>query len=61
MNAANGYPVSRRARIRRTIALMQQRMREQRGMLLAPRQELAAARQLARTHRRLEVMRQQLR
>jgi hypothetical protein len=40
---------------------MQQRMREQRGMLLAPRQELAAARQLARTHRRLEVMRRQLR
>ena len=32
-----------------------------RDLLLAPRQELAAARQLARTHRRLEVMRRQLR
>ena len=61
MNAATGYPLSRRQRIRRTIATLQQRMRDQRDLLVSPRQELAAARQMARSHRRLEVMRRQLR
>ena len=51
----------RHRRLWQTIRALRQRMQQERGLLAHPGMEFAAARQLARTHRRLEVLRSQLR
>jgi hypothetical protein len=51
----------RHRRLWQTIRALRQRMQQERKLLEHPAMELAAARQLARTHRRLEVLRSQLR
>ena len=54
-------PVARRRRLWQLISALRHRIRQERELLEHPAMELAAARQLARSHRRLEVLRSQLR
>jgi hypothetical protein len=54
-------PPSRHRRLWQTIRVLRHRMRQERDLLEHPGMELAAARQLARTQRRLEVLHSQLR
>jgi len=54
-------PVTRRRRLRQAIRALGNRMQQERELLAHPGMELAAARQLARSQRRLEVLRSQLR
>ena len=52
---------TRRRRLWQTIRTLRNRIRQQRELLEHPGLELAAARQLARSQRRLEGLRSQLR
>jgi hypothetical protein len=47
--------------LRRAIAVLLHRVQGEREMLCSPRLEVAAARQMVRSRRRLEVLRSQLR
>jgi hypothetical protein len=61
MNKRVRFPVARRRRLRQAIAAVSSRIRRERELLFSPRLELGAARQMVRSHRRLEVLRSQLR
>jgi len=61
MNMGVTFPVARRRRLRQAIAAIRSRIRRERELLFSPRLELAAARQMVRSHHRLEVLRSQLR
>jgi hypothetical protein len=54
-------PAARHRRLWQTIRALRHRMRQERELLVHPGMELAAARQLARSQRRLEVLSSQLR
>jgi hypothetical protein len=54
-------PAAPHLRLWQTIRALRHRVQQERQLLAHPRMELAAARQLARTQRRLEVLRSQLR
>jgi hypothetical protein len=60
MNMRVTFPVARRRRLHRAIAAISSRIRREKELLCSPRLELAAARQMVRSHRRLEVLRSQL-
>jgi hypothetical protein len=57
---ASTLPRARVRRLRRTIAGVRRRIQGERELLSYPPLELAAARQMARSQRRLEVLRRQL-
>jgi hypothetical protein len=61
MTIRHRLPKARVQRLRRAIAAVRRRITEERELLLSPRTELAAARQLLRSHRHLQVLRSQLR
>ena len=61
MNMTSTFPLARAHRLRRTIATLQRRIQGERELLVYPRLELAVARQMVRSQRRLEVLRRQLR
>jgi hypothetical protein len=54
-------PTARHRRLWQAIRALRQRMRQERELLEHPGLEFAAARQLARTQRRLQVLHSQLR
>ena len=60
MNTISDVPLTRARRLRRTIAAMRRRIQVERELLAYPRLELAAAHQVARSHRRLHVLQRQL-
>jgi hypothetical protein len=55
------FPIARGRRLRQAIAVISSRIRRERELLSSPRLELPAARHMVRSHRRLEVLRSQLR
>ena len=61
MTIVSTFPLARARRLRQTIAALRRRISGERELLWYPRLELAAARQMVRSQRRLEVLRRQLR
>lgn len=57
----SNVPLARARRLRQTIAALRRRISGERELLGYPRLELAAARHMVRSQRRLEVLRRQLR
>jgi len=60
MTIRRRIPKARARRLRSAIAAVRRRISDERELLFSPLMELAAARQLARSHRHLEVLRRQL-
>lgn len=57
MTISNHVTVPRSGPVQRLVATLEARLRRQRELLWHPRLELAAARQMARTNRRLVALR----
>jgi hypothetical protein len=60
MDTRSIKPTARHRRLWQTIGALHHRVQQERALLADPGRELAAARQLARSQRRLEVLRSQL-
>jgi hypothetical protein len=61
METRSFAPATRHRRLWQAIRALRHRMQQERELLAHPGMEFAAARQLARSQRRLEVLRSQLR